>query len=299
MSVVAGGGLKELKLGRRDSSSSVQSLRSSRSQKTEKSTPPAIQVHSRDSMAQHDALPSVVSTPAEEEEDSSSPRQFQTPGDNAETPTSATGSMAPALSSPKLEVPNQAAGRGGGAGGSPWHARTSSLATKEVFSTPQHEVVPDEALLLELVNAKTSEAQAHAELDELRRSLNVANRRHEAMMLQLRAEMEAAKAAAEVARLDASRSAEESQKAKEAMETAKAEATMHALNAPGTSVPTTPAAYDSDNASLGGSLAATPAEEVKSKKASESRSPSTGGGWFWGRRAASQTPKAVVTPPAD
>ncbi|EME83107.1 uncharacterized protein MYCFIDRAFT_106564, partial [Pseudocercospora fijiensis CIRAD86] len=46
--------------------------------------------------------------------------------------------------------------------------RTSSLATREVFATTQHEPVPEEALVLELVNAKTSEALARQELDEVK-----------------------------------------------------------------------------------------------------------------------------------
>ncbi|KAI6985436.1 hypothetical protein KC355_g10652, partial [Hortaea werneckii] len=226
-----------------------------------------------------------------------SPPQSPSPVASADNSASSASSMAPALPSPKLDVPKPT-------GGSPWHARTSSLATKEVFSTPQHEVVPDEALLLELVNAKTSEAQARAELDEMRRALTMNNRRQEAMIMQLRSEMEAAKAAAEVARLDATRSAGESAKATQAADAAKAEATMNALNSPGLSVPTTPSASDSDNASPSSSTTTTPAaEEQRSappQKKPETRSASSGGGWFWGRRAASNnTPKAVVTPPAD
>ncbi|KAI7279584.1 RabGAP/TBC [Hortaea werneckii] len=300
VSMVGGSGLRELKLGKRDSSSSLQSLPSRRH--TEKhGTPPSVQVQTRSSSSSEQSgnVPAVISTSAEEQDDDEqtvahpSPPQTPSPAASAEKSASSASSIAPALPSPKLDVPKPA-------GGSPWHARTSSLATKEVFSTPQHEVVPDEALLLELVNAKTSEAQARAELDEMRRALTMNNRRQEAMIMQLRSEMEAAKAAAEVARLDATRSANESAKANQAADAAKAEATMNALNAPGLSVPTTPNATDSDHSSPGSSSTTTPAAESAPQKKSESRSASSGGGWFWGRRAASNnTPKAVVTPPAD
>ncbi|KAI7467513.1 RabGAP/TBC [Hortaea werneckii] len=304
VSMVGGSGLRELKLGKRDSSSSLQSLPTRRH--TEKhGTPPSVQIQTRSSSSDRSGnVPAVISTsPEEHEEDDQtvahpSPPQTPSPAAPADNAASSASSMAPALPSPKLDVPKPA-------GGSPWHARTSSLATKEVFSTPQHEVVPDEALLLELVNAKTSEAQARAELDEMRRALTMNNRRQEAMIMQLRSEMEAAKAAAEVARLDATRSAAESAKANQTADAAKAEATMNALNAPGLSVPSTPGANDNDSASPGSSTTTTPgADEQRSapppEKKSESRSASSGGGWFWGRRAASNnTPKAVVTPPAD
>lgn len=46
--------------------------------------------------------------------------------------------------------------------------RTSSLAIQQVLSTEKNECVDNEALLLELVNAKTAEAVARQELEELR-----------------------------------------------------------------------------------------------------------------------------------
>ncbi|KAH7082935.1 rab-GTPase-TBC domain-containing protein [Paraphoma chrysanthemicola] len=46
--------------------------------------------------------------------------------------------------------------------------RTSSLATQQVLSTENHAPAENEALLLELVNAKTAEAVAKQELEELR-----------------------------------------------------------------------------------------------------------------------------------
>ncbi|TKA34250.1 hypothetical protein B0A50_00230 [Salinomyces thailandicus] len=280
-SVGGSSGLRELKLGRRDSTSSVQTLRSRRQRmdkEKEEATLPSIQLETRNSVAHTEDVPDIVSSPVDEDEETpASPSPPQSASTTVETPASATGWVPPQLHSPKLQVPKPS-------GASPWHARTSSLATREVFSTPQHEVVPDEALLLELVNSKTSEAQSRAEVDELRRTLTMANRRHDAMLAQLRAEVEAAKAAAEVARLDTTRSAQEM---------------------PGLSVSGTPAGHDSDNNSLASSTQGALAEESKpappKKAGSETRSPSGGGGgWFWGRRAASNnTPKAVVTPPAD
>ncbi|RMZ82763.1 hypothetical protein DV738_g1665, partial [Chaetothyriales sp. CBS 135597] len=50
--------------------------------------------------------------------------------------------------------------------------RTSSLNTQEVLSTQNHEPVSSDALLLELVNAKTAEAVARKELDESKAKLD-------------------------------------------------------------------------------------------------------------------------------
>ena len=46
--------------------------------------------------------------------------------------------------------------------------RSSSLATQNVLATENHTPADNDALLLELVNAKTAEAMAKQELDELR-----------------------------------------------------------------------------------------------------------------------------------
>ncbi|KAK5125993.1 hypothetical protein LTR85_011348 [Meristemomyces frigidus] len=298
VSAVAANGLRELRLVRRESASSVQGLRTMRAQRTEKQAQPEIQVQTQQSPAA-----AAFTTGEEVAPASPSPPIItnevvpDTPA--TETPVSAISAPTPAPASPALAVP----------AASPWHARTSSLATREVFATPQHEVVPEEALLLELVNAKTSEAQARQEVDELKRSLAMSNRRHDAVLQQLRAEMEAAKAAAEVARLDAACASEEAARAKEAAEAAKANEFSSGVVAdswatpPSLSVPTTPAAYDSDNKSLGAfSEMMTPVDVTGGppRKAETAPAASSGvGGWFWNRRSPSNTMKVAVTPPAD
>ncbi|KXL45275.1 hypothetical protein M433DRAFT_61196 [Acidomyces richmondensis BFW] len=178
---------------------------------------------------------------------------------------------------------------------------TRALATKEVLSTPQHEVVPEEALLLELVNSKTAEAQARQEIDELKRALNINTRKSDAMLAQLRKEIDAAK-------LEVEKSRQEAQAAHAAADAARAEASAKAEAAAklflgtstneGLSIPTTPAAYDSDNRSIGTNsdlpTPATPTEADAKPKKSETVS----SGWFWSRRTASTT-KAAVTPPTE
>ncbi|RMZ90969.1 hypothetical protein DV736_g1812, partial [Chaetothyriales sp. CBS 134916] len=57
-------------------------------------------------------------------------------------------------------------------GSSTFAKRTSSLNTQEVLSTENHEPVSSDALLLELVNAKTAEAVARKELDETKTKLD-------------------------------------------------------------------------------------------------------------------------------
>ena len=54
----------------------------------------------------------------------------------------------------------------------PYSKRSSSLNTQTVLATEHHEPVPNDALLLELVNAKTAEAVARQELDETRAKLD-------------------------------------------------------------------------------------------------------------------------------
>lgn len=289
---VGANGLRELKLVRRESASSVQSLRSVRAQRLERQSPPEIQIqtHQQPAVAARDSTEDVVaggpSPPTINHETAP-----ETP--IAETPVSVVSTPVAALASPALAVP----------AASPWHARTSSLATREVFATPQHEVVPEEALLLELVNAKTSEAQARQEVDELKRSLAMSNRRHDAVLQQLRAEMEAAKAAAEVARLDAACASEAVVRAKEATDAARANespSTNPWATPASLSVPTTPGAYDSDNKSLGAlSDVMTPVDVTARPRKAETTpavNSSGGGGWFWNRRSPSNTIKAAVTP---
>jgi hypothetical protein len=76
--------------------------------------------------------------------------------------------------------------------------RTSSLAARDLLAVtagPTSTLAPppteeDASLLLELVNAKTSEAQARQEVDELKRALAVGRRKQEEEVRALRAELE-------------------------------------------------------------------------------------------------------------
>lgn len=255
-SVSNAGGLRELKLGRRDSSSSVQSLR------TPSRNPTPIQT---------ELAPPTIRA------DSASP-DGQSPSAPSPDPTTPASTTAPIMPN-GLPVPRTGFAR-----------RTSSLAAQEVFATTQHEPVPEEALLLELVNAKTSEAQAKQEVDELKKALSVGKRKQEEALAQLRAEMEAAKA--------------EAVKATEAAAAAKAETEAVRLSQLSTSttgtpifsLPPTPYLEMPNGTSSSGSgtpASATPAEEksqdaVLPKKA-ETAPAATGGGWFWQRRTASKS----------
>ncbi|KAK4948856.1 hypothetical protein LTR10_012229 [Elasticomyces elasticus] len=271
-SVIGAPGLRELRLVRRDSSSSVQSLRAARGQRP---APPEIHIQTQQPPASNSPPTSAVDTA------SSSPPPFP---DVTETPVSTTAPPS------ALSVPAPTA---------MWHARTSSLAVKEVLATPEHEVVPDEALLLELVNAKTSEVQSRAEVDELKRALLMSNRRHEQMVQALQAQIGAANAVANAAKMEA-------QAAQNAAEQVRQEAV--AMSSFGAlSVPTTPGGYDSENRSPGGSEVGTPVAmsfgekslpEVPPREKSAGGSVGGSGGWFWNRRSPSTT-KVAVTPPAE
>lgn len=244
------GGLRELKLGRRDSSSSVQSLRASR-------TPPMLQTDMVNSRFADNGSPE--GTPL------GTPPYRSTP-DIVATPPSAV--------EPPSAGPLSKERRG-------FSKRTSSLATQEVFATPQHESVPEEALLLELVNAKTAEAQARQEVDELRKALSVGRRKQDEALNNLRAEMDGAKA--------------EAARAWEAAQVARAEADA-ARTGPMFSLPATPYSEDNHGGSGRSTAVTTPGEEkmngISVAKKTETP-PSTVGGWFWGRRTASQS----VNPP--
>ncbi|KAK5699276.1 hypothetical protein LTR17_023369 [Elasticomyces elasticus] len=271
-SVIGAPGLRELRLVRRDSSSSVQSLRAARGQRP---APPEIHIQTQQPPASNSSPTSAVDT------SSSSPPPFP---DVTETPVSTTAPPS------ALSVPAPTA---------MWHARTSSLAVKEVLATPEHEVVPDEALLLELVNAKTSEVQSRAEVDELKRALLMSNRRHEQMVQALQAQIGAANAVANAAKMEA-------QAAQNAAEQVRQEAV--AMSSFGAlSVPTTPGGYDGENRSPGGSEVGTPVAmsfgekslpEVPPREKSAGGSVGGSGGWFWNRRSPSTT-KIAVTPPAE
>lgn len=209
-SISSAGGLRELRLGRTDSTHSLRSVRNQNQPTTSREPSPA--------------SPTVPTLPI----------AFEKP---AEKPK-------PTLNLPQSERAVVFA------------KRTSSLATQAVLATPEHEPVPEEALLLELVNAKTAEAQAHQEVDELRRQLAVQARRQAAEVAHIRAEaqreLEAAKGA-------------------------------HSL-----STPVTP----SPRPSTDGSPVTTPGEAQKPLPAPPGGG---GGGWFWGKRAASSGSPATET----
>ncbi|KXS96379.1 hypothetical protein AC578_8451 [Pseudocercospora eumusae] len=271
-SVANAGGLRELKLGRRESSSSVQSLRQSSRNPTPISTdmapppPPIIRTDSTD----YEASP--VYSPADP------------------SPTSETQSPAPETSE-RLTVHRRG-----------FSQRTSSLATQEVFATTQHEPVPEEALVLELVNAKTSEALARQELDEVKKAMAVAKRRQEETIAQMQAEMEAAK-------IEAQKTVEEAraaaQAAKEEAENARLN-TMPGVTNPMFSQPPTPfvdGGNPLDIPSTAGKVTpavGTPAEEkvqsdILVPKKAEDKPPAapSSGGWFWQRRTASRSTNTV------
>lgn len=265
-------GLRELRLGRRDSSSSIASLRM-RSQRS-----PAPEV-----VLQTQQQPSASPT-----EEAMSPATAE-----PQTPFSAT-SVKPAAA-PSLAPPAQPV----------WHARGSSLATKEVLSTPQHSVMAEDTLLLELVAAKTAEAQSAAEVEDLKRKLTLSTRSHEQNMATLRAQHEqmlaalqsqiaAANASANAATAAAEAARMEAQAARLETAALRSSGSLH-LSGSGISVPTTPAAYDSDNKSIGGNSDLTTPVEKKEEKSPTSNG---GGGWFWSRRMPSTSSvKVAVTPP--
>lgn len=250
----SGGGLRELRLGRRDSSSSVQSLRASR-------TPPMLQTDMPLPNSRFADNVSPEGTPS-----SITPPYRSTP-DIVATPPSA-------IEPPSAGGMSAKERRG-------FSKRTSSLATQEVFATPQHESVPEEALLLELVNAKTAEAQARQEVDELRKALSVGRRKQDEALNNLRAEMDSAKA-------DAAKGWQAAQAARAEAEAARTGSVFN--------LPPTPYFEDSHGGSGKSTAVTTPAEEkansISVPKKTETP-PSTVGGWFWGRRTASQS----VNPP--
>ena len=201
-------GLRELKLGRRESSSSVPSLRAARSA-------------------------------------SSQPRQ---PSPSQPTPAS---------------PPPVNAG---------FNKRSSSLMTQLV---QEPEPGADEALLLELVNAKTSEAQARQEVDELRRSLAIQRRKQEEERRAQEEALQRALAEAETAKAEAQawRSAESQSKP--------------VVSVSDTSLPGTPG--EDGGVSISG-------RETPDKDAKPATAASTVGGWFWGRRTASTSTAKVLSP---
>jgi hypothetical protein len=259
-------GLRELKLGRRDSVGSVQSIRSMKSQRQNSeqwpTSPPAVSISPSISPPAGEAV-AVIAPPPEV------PAAAAVPPPSPRAGPSHTPSQS-------LSVP-----RAGG-----FHPRTSSLATREVLSTPAHEPVPDEALLLELVNAKTSEAQARAELDELRKSLQVQKRRADEALLQAQAEAASSKLEAEAAKAEAELAKEEAKGARAEVFDASPLPTPFT---PFNGFVTTPIQEEEGS---GVSSESTPAKKPEPRKA-DTAPPNASGGWFWQRRTASTT-KAVV-----
>lgn len=223
------GGLRELKLGRRDSSSSMQSLRPLR-------THQAQQHH-------HQQQPDPASSPS--------------------PPASATPSLAQPAGSPS---------------NSSFHPRTSSLATPSTLHTETHAPAPEDAMLLELVNAKTSEAEARQEVDQLRQDLAVQKRAHEAALerarAELRAEIEVANAAAEAVKRGAGGEGSVPGTPGNEDSGVALAAEGGGRSAPGTLLPTMP--------------------EITVRKAEttpvsgSSGGGNSGGGWFWSRRNVSR-----------
>lgn len=253
------GGLRELKLGRRDSSSSVSSTRPNM-------RPQSMLIR-----------PSSPSPPT------SALSQTQTPDSVAEPevalppPSSTEKAPEPAPAADKLAVPGPPNGM--------FHARTSSLATQAVLATPQHEPAAEEALLLELVNAKTAEAQARQEVDELRRASNIAKRKQDEALRLAQAELEIARAEAEALR------AQEQARSKLQMLELERSRLQH------DSQPGTPGAEDG-GVSLARDTPTPPPSVVVEKNGGQKETPSAGGGggWFWSRRTASTTQAKVQTP---
>ncbi len=264
------GGLRELKLGRRDSVGSVHSRGSIKLQRRQtgewSQAPPLVNVAA-------DAVTDAVTSQPAPQPIPVAPTLASAPQSPVHAPVQlATPSHKPSAS---LSVPSP----------SGFGARTSSLATKAVLATPAHEPVPDEALLLELVNAKTSEAQARQEVDELKRSLQIQRRRADDAMLQIQAEVATAKLEAEAARAEAARAKEEAKAARDEVFDASPLATP-------LSFPVTPAAIEEEPKELD-----TPARKPEPKKA-DTAPATAGAGWFWSRRTASTT-KASIDPPTQ
>ena len=261
------GGLRELKLCRTDSVGSIHSIRSLKSQRQTSEWPqsPSAVVSASPSPPTEDFEAIVPPTP---------PPVIAVPVEPTPPPAPLAVPLPPRKSShtptPSLSVP--------GSGG--FGRRTSSLATKDVFADPKHEPVPDEALLLELVNAKTSEAQAMQENDELKRSLQIQKRRTEEMILQIQAETATAKLEAAEARAEAKEAREEARAAREEVFDATPMATPLSFSDIPTAIDDE---YDEQN---------TPGRKPQPRKA-DTAPVNAGGGWFWNRRTASTTKAAL------
>ena len=141
---------------------------------------------------------------------------------------------------------------------------------------PEPEPTADEALLLELVNAKTSEAQARQEVDELRRSLAIQRRKQEEERRAQEDALQRALAEAETAKAEAQawRSAESQSRP--------------IVSVSDTSLPGTPGEDGGVSLSSG--------RQTPDKDAKPTTAASTVGGWFWGRRTASTSTAKILSP---
>jgi hypothetical protein len=244
------GGLRELRLGRRESAASVPSRRQTSRM--------------------------------------SSPMQL----DSTPPPTICTdGNVSPCTSTAAFSPDSPVTGDSLGIGHRrDFSRRCSSLVTQEVFATEEHEPIPDEALLMELVNAKTSEAQARQELDEVKKALSVARRTQEETLARMQSQLDVSKA-------EALRATEVAQAARAEVESARLTGLSGA--SPFFSMPSTPAIDGSRSPSTAhnGASAVSPAEEklqpdLHVGKKNDDKGAT--GGWFWQRRTASKS--AIVTP---
>ena len=261
------GGLRELKLGRRESMSSVQSLRALRNIPSSHSEPSAM------NRPQSEVFSPVDSA-------STSPIQIKSPD------TSLPSVSAPFPDAGSLGIPTSTR--------SSFGRRTSSLVVQEVIATPEHEPVPEEALLLELVNAKTSEAQARQEVDELKRALAVSKRKQDEAQRKQEETLEELKADLEKTKTELTKVADAAQTAKAESEAAKSSSTASVPSGSGFSLPPTPGVEESTSSSVTSTPAVSPAAGGEPGKKSESVA-SLAGGWFWSRRTASKSSVPTVS----
>lgn len=103
---------------------------------------------------------------------------------NSSSPDSPADVYTPVTEFPELKLPPQRTGTGlrelklgkaeqsRSSSAGPYSKRTSSLNAQAVLATDSHESVSNDALLLELVNAKTAEAVARQELEETKGKLD-------------------------------------------------------------------------------------------------------------------------------
>jgi uncharacterized protein YlxW (UPF0749 family) len=160
--------------------------------------------------------------------------------------------------------------------------RTSSLAARDLLAVttgPQGTPLApppaeeDASLLLELVNAKTSEAQARQEVDELKRALAVGRRKQEEELRALRAEIEML-----------NRSAATVTKGRSGEGVIVRTASLASNSADGLGEDGT--ATSSSSTAVGG-------EDGATTGTPPAAAPTTGG-WFWNRRTPSTTTAAVA-----